>query len=100
MDMSLEAVPVPVTNTDRAKTFYADKLGFSVDMDVQLSESTRFVQLTPPGSSCSIHIGDGIASMDPGTLKGLILVVDDAAAARTALAAQGVEVSEIEELPW
>ena len=100
MDLSLEVIPVPVSDTDRAKDFYANKVGFTVDMDVRMDESTRFVQLTPPGSHCSIHIGDGMSTLEPGSIKGLILVVDDAAATRTALAENGVELSEIEEQPW
>jgi uncharacterized glyoxalase superfamily protein PhnB len=75
-------------------------LGFNVDMDVKLSDRVRFVQLTPPGSNCSIHIGEGTSVMEPGTVKGLILVVDDAAAARTALEQKGVKLSDIEEQPW
>jgi catechol 2,3-dioxygenase-like lactoylglutathione lyase family enzyme len=100
MDMTLEVVPVPVRDTDRAKDFYAGKLGFNVDMDVQLSDTVRFVQLTPPGSNCSIHIGEGTSVMQPGSLKGLILVVDDAAAAKSVLEEKGVTLSEIEEQPW
>ena len=100
MDLSLEVIPVPVSDTDRAKDFYANKVGFNVDMDVRMDENTRFVQLTPPGSHCSIHIGDGMSKLEPGTIKGLILVVDDAAAARAALTENGVELSEIEEQPW
>ena len=100
MDMTLEVVPVPVRDTDRAKDFYANKLGFNVDMDVQMNDAVRFVQLTPPGSNCSIHIGPGTSSMDPGSLKGLILVVDDAAAARAALEEKGVKLSDIEEQSW
>ena len=100
MDMSLEAIPVPVSDTDRAKDFYANTLGFNVDIDAKMSETTRFVQLTPPGSHCSIHIGEGISLMEPGSLKGLILVVDDAHAARTELQGKGLDLSEVEEQPW
>lgn len=100
MDLSLEVVPIPVRDTDAAKDFYANKVGFTVDMDIQLSDSVRFVQLTPPGSSCSIHIGPGTSAMEPGTVKGLILVVDDAAAAKAALEARGVQLSDVEEQPW
>lgn len=100
MDMTLEVIPVPVRDTDAAKEFYADRLGFNVDMDIRMSDSVRFVQLTPPGSQCSIHIGEGTSVMEPGTVKGLILCVEDAAAARSALAAKGVDLSEIEEQPW
>lgn len=100
MDMTLEVVPVPVRDTDKAKDFYAGKLGFTVDMDVQMNEKVRFVQLTPPGSGCSIHIGPGTSVMEPGTVKGLILVVDDAKAAKAALEEKGVSLSDIEEQPW
>ena len=98
--MSLEAIPVPVSDTDRAKDFYANTLGFNVDIDAKMSETTRFVQLTPPGSHCSIHIGEDISLMEPGSLKGLILVVDDAHAARTELQGKGLDLSEVEEQPW
>ena len=100
MDMTLEVVPVPVSDTDRAKDFYANQLGFSVDMDVQVNESLRFVQLTPSGSKCSIHIGEGTSTMEPGSLKGLILVVDSAAAAKVVLEGKGVQLSEIDEKSW
>lgn len=100
MDMTLEVVPVPVRDADAAKDFYSNKLGFNVDMDIQLNDAVRFVQLTPPGSQCSIHLGPGTSVMEPGTVKGLILVVDDAAAAREALTAKGVELSDVEEQPW
>jgi uncharacterized glyoxalase superfamily protein PhnB len=75
-------------------------LGFHVDMDIQVSPSIRFVQLTPPGSSCSIHIGEGTSTMQPGSLRGLILVVDNAEAARALLEKKGVQVSDLEEQPW
>jgi catechol 2,3-dioxygenase-like lactoylglutathione lyase family enzyme len=100
MDMSLEVVTVPVSDLDRAKDFYANALGFTVDMDVQVSESLRFVQLTPPGSHCSIHLDRGNSGMEPGSLKALILVVDSVAAAKTALESTGVQLSDIEEQPW
>jgi catechol 2,3-dioxygenase-like lactoylglutathione lyase family enzyme len=100
MDMTLEVVPVPVSDTDRANDFYANRLGFHVDMDIQVTPSIRFVQLTPPGSHCSIHIGEGTSTMQPGSLRGLILVVDNAAAARAELAEKGVQLSDIEEQSW
>jgi catechol 2,3-dioxygenase-like lactoylglutathione lyase family enzyme len=100
MDMSLEVVTVPVSDLDRAKDFYANALGFTVDMDVQVSDSLRFVQLTPPGSQCSIHLDRGNSGMEPGSLKALILVVDSVAAAKTALESTGVQLSDIEEQPW
>jgi catechol 2,3-dioxygenase-like lactoylglutathione lyase family enzyme len=100
MDMILEVVTIPVSDTDKAKDFYANALGFNVDMDVQVSESLRFVQLTPPGSQCSIHLSEGTSVMAPGSLKGLILVVDSAEAAKAALETKGVLLSDIDEQPW
>jgi catechol 2,3-dioxygenase-like lactoylglutathione lyase family enzyme len=100
MNMTLEVVPVPVSDTDRAKDFYANRLGFHMDVDVQVSPSLRFVQLTPPGSGCSIHIGEGTSTMQPGSLRGLILVVDNAEAAKAELEMKGVQVSDVEEQSW
>ena len=100
MDMKLELVSVPVTDVDRAKAFYVDKVGFNPDHDHQVSDDLRFVQLTPPGSGCSISIGTGLTTMPPGSLEGLQLVVKDIEAAHRELAARGVEVSEIQDLPW
>lgn len=100
MDMRLELVPVPVTDVDRAKAFYVDKVGFHLDHDHRVNESLRFVQLTPPGSGCSISIGEGLTTMAPGSLKGLQVVVADADAARDELAGRGVEVSDVQEFPW
>jgi catechol 2,3-dioxygenase-like lactoylglutathione lyase family enzyme len=100
MDMTLEVVPVPVSDTDRAKDFYTNMLGFHMDMDIQVGPSLRFVQLTPPGSNCSIHIGEGTSTMQPGSLQGLILVVDDAEAAKAELENKGVQLSDIEEQSW
>jgi catechol 2,3-dioxygenase-like lactoylglutathione lyase family enzyme len=100
MDMKLELVPVPVSDVDRAKVFYVDKVGFNLDHDVQPGNGMRVVQLTPPGSACSIVIGTGmpeIAKMQPGSVKALHLVVADVRKAREALAGRGVEVSEIDE---
>jgi len=95
MDMRLEVVVVPVSDVDRARDFYADKVGFHVDVDSEMGESFRVVQLTPPGSGCSIAIGKGLAEMPPGAVKGLQLVVSDVEAARAELAARGVDVSEV-----
>ena len=98
MDMKLELVPMPVTDVDRAKAFYADQLGFVVDVDVRPTEGMRVVQLTPPGSACSIVIGTGmnqISDMPAGSLKGLHLVVDDIEGARAELVGRGVEVADI-----
>jgi catechol 2,3-dioxygenase-like lactoylglutathione lyase family enzyme len=100
MDMKLELIPVPVTDVDRAKAFYVDKVGFNPDHDHQVSDDLRFVQLTPPGSGCSISIGTGLTTMPPGSLEGLQLVVKDIEAAHRELAARGVEVSDIQDLPW
>lgn len=97
--MKLELVPVPVSDIDRAKAFYAEKLGFNVDLDVRPSDSMRVVQLTPPGSACSIVLGAGLPNieMQAGSLRGLHLVVADANKAREMLAGRGVEVSDVEE---
>jgi catechol 2,3-dioxygenase-like lactoylglutathione lyase family enzyme len=100
MDLKLELIAVPVTDVDRAKAFYVDQLGFIADADQVVSEEVRFVQLTPPGSACSIAIGRGLTSMAPGSLDGLQAVVADVAATRRQLTERGVEVSEVEELPW
>jgi len=100
MDFKLELIPVPVSDVERAKTFYADKAGFDVDNDVTVREGLRFIQLTPPGSGCSVSIGEGITEMEPGSLEGLQLVVEDIVAAREQLSGRGLEVSEIEDFPW
>jgi predicted enzyme related to lactoylglutathione lyase len=100
MQMKLELVPVPVTDVDRAKAFYTEKIGFNADHDHQVSEELRFVQLTPPGSACSIAIGTGLTEMQPGSIKGLQMVVTDIHAVRDELIRRGAEVSEIEVLPW
>lgn len=100
MDMKLELVAVPVTDVDRAKAFYVEKVGFNADHDYQVNENLRFVQLTPPGSACSIAIGEGITEMPPGSQKGLQMVVTDVAAAREELVGRGVEASEVQEFPW
>lgn len=101
MDMLLELVPVPVTDVDRAKAFYIDQIGFVLDVDVQPSAGMRVVQLTPPGSACSVVIGTGlgeISAMAPGSLKGLHLVVDDIVRARDELVSRGVAVSDVIEV--
>jgi predicted enzyme related to lactoylglutathione lyase len=100
MDMRLELIPVPVTDVDRAKAFYVDQVGFNADHDHRVNETLRFVQLTPPGSACSITIGEGLTTMTPGSLQGLQLVVDDAEAIRAELAGRGVDVTEVMDLPW
>lgn len=98
--MKLELVAVPVTDVDRAKAFYVDQVGFHADHDHQVSDDLRFVQLTPPGSACSIVMGTGVTEMAPGSQKGLQVVVDDVEAVRQALSGRGVETSEVEVHPW
>jgi catechol 2,3-dioxygenase-like lactoylglutathione lyase family enzyme len=100
MEMKLELVPVPVTDVDRAKAFYVDQVGFHADHDHPVTEGLRFVQLTPPGSACSILIGEGVTEMAPGSQKALQMVITDAEAAHAELAGRGVPVGDIEELPW
>jgi predicted enzyme related to lactoylglutathione lyase len=100
VDWKLELVAVPVSDVDRAKAFYTEKVGFNADHDHRLSDEIRFVQLTPPGSACSIAIGTGIVGTPPGSVQGLQLVVSDINAARAELLERGVEVSGVEEFPW
>jgi predicted enzyme related to lactoylglutathione lyase len=100
MDWRLELVQVPVSDVDRAKTFYTEKAGFNADHDHRISDEIRFVQLTPPGSACSITIGTGLSTMAPGSLQGLQLVVSDIEVARAELVERGVEVSEVQQFPW
>ncbi|MFZ0975430.1 MAG: glyoxalase superfamily protein [Solirubrobacteraceae bacterium] len=100
MDWKLELVAIPVTDVDRAKAFYVDNVGFNADYDQTVSDEIRFVQLTPPGSACSIALGKGLTEAEPGSVKGMQLVVDDAHQARAELAERGVEVSEVEDFPW
>jgi catechol 2,3-dioxygenase-like lactoylglutathione lyase family enzyme len=96
MNWTLEVVAVPVSDVDRAKAFYAEKLGFDVDHDAKISDEFRVVQLTPPGSGCSIVVGKGVVDMTPGSLKGLQLVVKDIRAARAQLVERGMEVGEVQ----
>jgi catechol 2,3-dioxygenase-like lactoylglutathione lyase family enzyme len=98
MDFRLEVVVVPVSDVDRAKAFYTEKLGFNPDHDTWVTDERRVVQLTPPGSPCSIVIGSGLSQMEPGSLDGLQLVVNDMDAAHAELAGRGLEMSEVEEL--
>ncbi len=100
MDWKLELVAVPVSDVDRAKAFYTDQVGFHLDHDHVVSDEIRFVQLTPPGSACSIALGRGLSGAAPGSVEGLQLVVDDIEAARAALVAGGVEVGEVQDFPW
>jgi catechol 2,3-dioxygenase-like lactoylglutathione lyase family enzyme len=89
-------VTVPVSNIDRARDFYAEKVGFEVDIDFEVSDDVRFVQLTPPGSACSIHLGKGAVDMEPGSMDGVFLVVRDVRAARAQLVERGVEIGELQ----
>ena len=100
MDWKLELVAVPVSDVDRAKAFYTEQAGFVADHDHQVNDELRFVQLTPPGSACSISIGTGIMDVEPGSVQGLQLVVSDIEAARAELVGRGVEVSEVQDFPW
>ena len=100
MDFKLELIGVPVTDVDRAKAFYVDQAGFNLDHDHTVSEDIRFVQLTPPGSACSIAIGKGLTQLAPGALDNLQVVVRDIHQARAELAGRGVDVSEVDVQPW
>jgi predicted enzyme related to lactoylglutathione lyase len=99
MDMKLELVAVPVSDVDRAKDFYV-RAGFNADHDHKVSDEMRFVQLTPPGSACSIALGQGLTDAAPGSVRGLQMVVADADAARAELTERGIEVSEVSDFPW
>lgn len=100
MDWKLELVTVPVSDVDRAKSFYAEKVGFQADTDAEPGGGIRFVQLTPPGSACSIAVGTGITDAAPGSVAGLQLVVENVQQARMELVEHGVDVSEVQEFPW
>src|SRR3979490_2136355 len=100
MDWKLELVAMPVSDVDRAKAFYTEKVGFTADYDHTVSDELRFVQLTPPGSACSIALGTGIVGTPPGSVKGLQLVVSDIRAAHAELADRGVEVSDVQDFDW
>ena len=100
MDWKLELIAVPVSDTDRAKAFYTEQLGFVADHDHRVSDDVRFVQLTPPGSACSIAFGEGITKAAPGSVEGLQVVVSDVHKARKELLERGVEVSDVQEFPW
>jgi catechol 2,3-dioxygenase-like lactoylglutathione lyase family enzyme len=100
MNWKIELVAVPVTDVDRAKAFYVDQVGFNADHDVQVNEGLRFVQLTPPGSACSIVMGTGITEMPPGSQKGIQVVVENAEAARQELVGRGVGASDVAVQPW
>jgi catechol 2,3-dioxygenase-like lactoylglutathione lyase family enzyme len=100
MEMKLELVIIPVSDVDRTKAFYTEKIGFHADHDQRVSDTLRFVQLTPPGSACSIAFGEGLTEMAPGSIKGLQMVVKDVQAARDELLARGAPVSEIDVQAW
>jgi predicted enzyme related to lactoylglutathione lyase len=100
IEMKLELIQVPVSDIDRAKKFYVEQIGFNDDHDHQFNEEIRFVQLTPHCSACSISLTTGAHEMEPGSLEGLQLVVDDAHAVHAELAERGVEVSEVQDMPW
>jgi catechol 2,3-dioxygenase-like lactoylglutathione lyase family enzyme len=99
MDFKLELVAMPVTDVERAKDFYVT-IGFNADHDHTVSHDIRFVQLTPPGSACSIAIGKGVTDAEPGSVRGMQVVVEDAAAARELLVSRGVEATEVQDFPW
>jgi catechol 2,3-dioxygenase-like lactoylglutathione lyase family enzyme len=100
MDWKLELIAIPVTDVDRAKAFYTDQVGFHADHDHHVSETLRFVQITPPGSACSIAFGTGISKQEPGSAQGLQIVVSDVTTARAELVSRGVEVSDVQDFPW
>jgi len=100
MDWKIELIAIPVSDVDTAKTFYVDKLGFNADHDHQVNDELRFVQLTPPGSACSIAIGTGITDAVPGSVEGMQVVVESAQAVHDQLVSRGVEVSDVEDLAW
>ena len=100
MDWKIELIILPVTDVDRARDFYANQIGFNIDHDHVVSDEIRFVQLTPPGSACSISIGKGITEAEPGSVQGLLMVVDDIEAAREHLLGNGVEVGPVDVQPW
>ncbi len=100
MDWKIELVIIPVSDVDRAKAFYVEQVGFHADFDQRVSESLRFVQVTPPGSACSIAFGEGLTDAPPGSVKGLLMVVADIQTAHDQLVARGVEVSDVQALGW
>jgi predicted enzyme related to lactoylglutathione lyase len=100
MDWKIELVAIPVSDVDRAKRFYTERVGFNADYDQRVNDQLRFVQLTPPGSACSIAIGEGVTEAAPGSVQGVQIVVADIQTAHDELASRGVEVSEIQQFPW
>jgi predicted enzyme related to lactoylglutathione lyase len=100
MNWELQLVAIPVSDVDRAKEFYVDRVGFNADHDLRVSDEIRFVQLTPPGSACSIALGEGVTDAPPGSVKGMQLVVADIRAAHAHLVERGVEVGDVQQFPW
>jgi catechol 2,3-dioxygenase-like lactoylglutathione lyase family enzyme len=100
MDWKLELIAVPVSDVDRAKAFYTEKAGFHADVDARVSDTLRFIQLTPPGSACSITIGEGLTTAAPGSAQGLQMVVADIHSARAELTQRGLEIGEVQVFPW
>jgi catechol 2,3-dioxygenase-like lactoylglutathione lyase family enzyme len=100
MDWKLELIAMPVSDVDRAKDFYTVKAGFNADHDIVVSDEIRFVQLTPPGSACSIALGKGVTDAAPGSVQGMQMVVPDIEAAHAELAGRGVDVSDVQDFPW
>ena len=100
MDWKLELIAIPVSDVDRAKAFYTEQAGFVADHDHAVSDDIRFVQLTPPGSACSIALGKGVTDAEPGSVKGMQIVVPDIEAAHAELAGRGVAVSDVQDFPW
>ncbi len=96
MDWKIEVVTIPVSDVERARDFYAEKVGFNLDIDYKISDDLRLVQLTPPGSACSIHLGKGTVDMEPGSVDGVFLVVPDVRAARAELVERGVDVGDVQ----
>ena len=100
MDWKIELIAIPVTDVDRAKAFYTEQAGFNADHDHQVNDDLRFVQLTPPGSACSITIGTGVTDAQPGSVKGMQMVVADIEQAHQELSDRGVDVSDVQDFPW
>jgi len=100
VDWKIELIAIPVTDVDRAKSFYTDQAGFDADQDHTVSDQIRFVQLTPPGSACSIALGKGIIDVPPGSVQGVQMVVADIEAAHAELSGRGVDVSDVQDFPW
>jgi predicted enzyme related to lactoylglutathione lyase len=100
VDFKIELIAIPVTDVDRAKAFYTEQAGFNADHDHSVSDELRFVQLTPPGSACSIALGKGLTDVPPGSVQGVQMVVDDIEAAHAELSGRGVDVSDVQDFPW